>query len=121
MTTKDAILELKMNLDLYTFEPEEGCENVKEDSSDGKLKKALEMGISALMRSIPQEVLYSADGYYDGNLVFDMASCPNCGHDFEQGDETWESKFCPNCGQALKWEVAESKEEEKNDNTDGDS
>ena len=119
--TEEAILELKMNLDLYTFEPEEGCENIKEDSSEGKLKKALEMGISALMRNIPQEVLYDADGYYAGDLVFDMASCPNCGHDFEQGDETWKSKFCPNCGQALKWEVAESKEEEKYDNTDGDS
>lgn len=121
MTTEDAILELQMNLDLYTFEPEEGCENVKEDSSDGKLKKALEMGISALFRNIPRIVLYSGDGYSDGKMVFDMASCPKCGCDFEIGDETWESKFCPNCGQALKWEVAESKEEEKNDNTDGDS
>lgn len=72
---------------------------------DGYFTAALIMGSEALQRNIPKEVLYSADGYYDGNLVFDMASCPNCGHDFEQGDETWESKFCPNCGQALKWEL----------------
>lgn len=72
---------------------------------DGYFTAALIMGSEALQRNIPREVLYSADGYYDGNLVFDMASCPNCGHDFEQGDETWESKFCPNCGQALNWEL----------------
>lgn len=72
---------------------------------DGYFTAALIMGSEALQRNIPREVLYSADGYYDGNLVFDMASCPNCGHDFEQGDETWESKFCPNCAQALKWEL----------------
>lgn len=71
---------------------------------DGYFTAALIMGRDALQCNIPREVLYSVDGYYDGNLVFDMASCPNCCHDFEQGDETWESKFCPNCGQALKWE-----------------
>ena len=71
---------------------------------DGYFTAALIMGSDALQRNIPREVLYSFDGYYDGNPVFDMASCPNCSHDFEQGDETWESKYCPNCGQALKWE-----------------
>ena len=74
---------------------------------DGYFTVALIMGSDALQRNIPREVLYSADG----NLVFDMASCPNCGHDFEQGDETWESKFCPNCGQALKWEFIKNENE----------
>lgn len=78
---------------------------------DGYFTVALIMGSDALQRNIPRELLYSSDGFYDGNLVFDMASCPNCGHDFEQGDETWESKFCPNCGQALKWEFIKNENE----------
>lgn len=86
-----------------------------------KEAEALEKGIEAIQRTIPEKVRYSYDGYFNGEPVVDMASCPNCGCDFEQGDETWESKFCPNCGQALKWDNAENKEEEKNDNTDGDS
>lgn len=78
---------------------------------DGYFTEALIMGSDALQHNIPREVLYRADGYYDGNLVFDMASCPNCDHDFEEGDETWESKFCPNCGQALKWEFIKNENE----------
>lgn len=78
---------------------------------DGYFTAALIMGSDAIQRNIPREVLYSADGYHDGNLVFDMASCPNCGHDFEEGDETWESKFCPYCGQALKWEFIKNENE----------
>ena len=78
---------------------QEGIENTL---FDGYFTAALIMGRDALQRNIPREVLYSADGYYDGNLVFDSASCPNCGHDFEEGDETWESKFCPNCGAPVK-------------------
>lgn len=78
---------------------------------DGYFTEALIMGSDALQRNIPRKVLYSSDGYYDGNLVFDMASCPNCGNDFEQGDETWESKYCPNCGQALKWELTKNENE----------
>lgn len=118
MKQEKAIKILKEDRDLYLTD--DFCESVEGDTPDGQLIIALNMGIDAIQRNIPSEVLYSADDYYDGKMVFDMASCPNCGHDFEQGDETWESKFCPNCGQALKWEVAESKEEEKNDNTDGD-
>ena len=44
-----------------------------------------------------------------------ITECPNCGRDFEQGDETWESKFCPNCGQALKWEFEEERVDFKED------
>ena len=87
---------------------QEGLENTL---FDGYFTAALIMGSDALQRNIPREVHYSADGYYDGKLVFDMASCPNCGHDFEEEDETWESKFCPNCGQALKWEFIKNENE----------
>ena len=53
-------------------------------------------------------VYYSADGYSDGELVYDMAECPNCGNDdFEDGIGNCGCSYCPECGQALKWEEEE--------------
>ena len=57
----------------------------------------------------PKTVLYSGDGYADGHVVYDMAECPNCGYEYEEGDKDWRLPFCPNCGQALNWE-SEDKE-----------
>ena len=59
----------------------------------------------------PREVLYSGDGYADGEMVYDMAECPNCAREFEDGDETWNCNFCPDCGQALSWETGSEDEE----------
>ena len=50
-------------------------------------------------------VRYEGDGYADGAMVYDMAFCPNCEHEFEEDSENWECDFCPNCGQKLRWEV----------------
>lgn len=50
-----------------------------------------------------REVLYIGDGYSDGDMIYDMASCPKCGKDFDDGDVIWNCNFCPDCGQALKW------------------
>ena len=55
----------------------------------------------------PKMVIYTADGYADGQLVYDMAECPNCGMNFEEADQFWETEYCLKCGQALKWEVEE--------------
>ena len=33
----------------------------------------------------------------------DMAYCPECRHEFEEGVNDWESAFCPDCGQRLDW------------------
>lgn len=49
-------------------------------------------------------VRYEGDGYADGAMVYDMAFCPNCEHEFEEDSENWECGFCPNCGQRLRWE-----------------
>ena len=57
----------------------------------------------------PKTVIYSGDGYADGEMVYDMANCPNCDREFEDGDETWNCNFCPDCGQALKWESEDKK------------
>ena len=58
-------------------------------------------------KQIPKMVIYTADGYADGQLVYDMAECPNCGTHYEEADQLWETEHCLKCGQALKWEVEE--------------
>ncbi len=63
--------------------------------------------LSPIKSQKPKTVLYSGDGYADGEMVYDMAECPNCGREFEDGDETWNCNFCPDCGQALNWESEE--------------
>lgn len=40
----------------------------------------------------------TADGYADGELVYDMWSCSVCGFDADGADEKPAWKFCPNCG-----------------------
>lgn len=45
-----------------------------------------------------------ADGYDEsGNLVYDMAYCPNCGREFEYAVNDWGCNYCQDCGQALDW------------------
>ena len=56
-------------------------------------------------KNTPKLVIYSGDGYADGYLVY--AECPNCGREFENGDDDWNMPYCCACGQALKWEVEE--------------
>lgn len=42
------------------------------------------------------------DGYDDeGNMIYDMYSCPNCGKDYEI--DYAKHDFCPACGQAIDW------------------
>lgn len=68
--------------------------------------QAVNMAIKALRKEIPKQVDFEGDGYDpNGNLVYDMAYCPNpnCGQEFEESDENWECNYCPNCGQALNW------------------
>ena len=58
----------------------------------------------AVKKQIPKKPEYYGDGYFDGELVFDYAKCPECGReDFECGINNWGCKYCPDCGQALDW------------------
>ena len=57
----------------------------------------------AVERMKPKKPDYEADGYADGQLVYDYAKCPICGHDFEYGINDWECKYCSDCGQKLDW------------------
>ena len=40
----------------------------------------------------------TADGYADGELVYDMWGCSECGYDADGADEKPNWNFCPNCG-----------------------
>lgn len=67
----------------------------------------------ALNRSTAVRPEYWGDGYDDeGNLVYDQAKCPECGHDFEYNINDWGSPFCPDCGKALDWSEYEEYDKE---------
>lgn len=66
--------------------------------------KTLREWITIIAEQEPKTVLYSGDGYADGEMVYDMAECPSCGYSYEYGDKDWKEPFCPHCGQPLKWE-----------------
>ena len=68
-----------------------------------KRAEALDVAIQALEKQIPKKPEYEGDGYADGELVYDYAKCPICGHDFEYGINDWGCEYCSDCGQKLDW------------------
>ena len=64
---------------------------------------AVERAIEALEKQIAKKAEYESDGYADGELVYDYAKCPICGHDFEYGINDWGCEYCSDCGQKLDW------------------
>ena len=44
----------------------------------------------------------TADGYADGELVYDMWECSECGYDADGADEKPNWNFCPNCGADMR-------------------
>ena len=57
----------------------------------------------------PMQVELEADGYADGELVYDYGKCPKCGWEFEYGEKDWEEPYCCHCGQKLHWFESEDK------------
>ena len=51
---------------------------------DGEI---MDMAISALEKQEPKMVLYSGDGYADGEMVYDMAECPTCGAEWDEYED----------------------------------
>ena len=50
-------------------------------------------------RQKPKMPDYEGDGYADGEMVYDIWICPNCGKKYEVDYDDY--KHCPNCGQAI--------------------
>ena len=86
---------------------EETIKNIKEMYPIGLCDvyeyKIARIAIEELEKQIPKKPYYEANGYADGELVYDYAKCPICGHDFEYGINDWGCEYCSDCGQKLDW------------------
>lgn len=49
----------------------------------------------------PTKPLIEADGFYDGELVYDTWVCQKCGERYEIDYDKYD--YCPKCGQAIDW------------------
>lgn len=63
--------------------------------------EALKVAAEALEKQIPQEPTLTADGYFNGQPIYDIWTCPNCSKCYEVEYEIY--KHCPECGQAINW------------------
>lgn len=99
--------EFRDRLDIIITKHEIDDENVT--ITNEKDYDAIRVAIKALEHTEPKEVFYRGDGYYDGELVYEFAECPECDFEYEESDHIWGLPFCPKCGQALKWEVENDK------------
>ena len=50
-------------------------------------------------RDTPKEAIYEGDGYSEGEMVYDVWICPNCGVKYEVDYEDYD--FCPDCVQMI--------------------
>ena len=74
----------------------------------GKRERAIELENikrEALEKQVPKKANIWGDGYSDGELVYDMYDCPNCGKIYELDYQ--EYLHCPSCGQAIDWSEVE--------------
>lgn len=56
-------------------------------------------------KDTPKKPTYVANGYSDGELVYDTWVCPNCDEDYEVDYHDYD--YCPKCGQAIDWSEEE--------------
>lgn len=80
---------------------EEALENVRAEW--GTSDRDIDILEELVDRATPKKLDYEATGYYDGELVYDMAYCPICHHEFEYEINDWGCDYCSDCGQALDW------------------
>lgn len=70
------------------------------------IDEACEIGRQAIAKQIKRKLDYEADGYDEkGALIYDIAYCPVCNHEFEYEINDWGSAYCSDCGQALDWNI----------------
>lgn len=68
-----------------------------------EIRWSLSCALECVEKHISKKPEYEADGYADGDLVYDYAKCPICGHNFEYGINDWGCNYCYDCGQKLDW------------------
>lgn len=68
---------------------------------DEKTLQTIRRAINALNRCDPWMPDIYGDGYADGEMVYDMWQCPNCGKSYELDHDEYD--YCPCCGQAIDW------------------
>ena len=66
-----------------------------------ELSHALITVKDAVNKQMPLKPQLEADGYSDGELVYDTWICPKCGEDYEIDYHDY--KYCPDCGQRIDW------------------
>lgn len=50
----------------------------------------------------PNKPHLEGDGYWNGEMVYDIWICPNCGKEYEI-DYDGKYNYCPQCGQHIDW------------------
>ena len=84
-------------------------EDVTQIFNEGYLK-GYENGLKTAIPVRHGHYIGEADGYADGELVYDIWSCSECGCYFEDWDEQPTYNFCPNCGAKMDGERRENAE-----------
>lgn len=106
MTIKEAIKLLhpdttgEVIMELEYYGGFEAKENVIKS-----IEEACILACEALERQIPKNPYLSGDGYWNGQLVYDIWNCPNCGKSYEVDCDNYD--YCPECGQRIDWELEE--------------
>lgn len=72
-------------------------EEVKEYRKIGTIEEVKE----AVEKQTAKEPDYEGDGYADGEIVYDIWICPNCGEEYEVDYDDY--NHCPKCGQKIDW------------------
>lgn len=101
MSLKDLIADVNVN---------EICEHIETETLSEWVNAWQETAISALRPVSRERVekvwgahwMGSADGYADGELVYDIWTCSNCGYVIdEEDDPDMLPQFCPKCYAAM--------------------
>ena len=70
-----------------------------------KTKEDFEFMEAAVRKARAEKPHLWGDGYYKGELIIDMYTCPNCEKNYELECEEYD--YCPNCGQKIDWSEVE--------------
>ncbi len=74
------------------------CRNAEHEN---EVNEAIEVLQELVDKVTPTKPLIEADGFYDGELVYDTWVCQKCGERYEIDYDKYD--YCPKCGQALDW------------------